>query len=37
MNAYRKIKFYTPGQLAACVVGLILEAVFFFVSIILFI
>lgn len=37
MNAYRKIKFYTPGQLAACIVGLILEAVFFLVCIILFV
>ena len=37
MNAYHKIKFYTPGQMVGCVLALILEAVFFLVSIILFV
>lgn len=37
MNAYCKIKFYTTGQLAACYLGILLEAVFFFLVIILFI
>lgn len=37
MNAYRKIKFHTPGQLAACYLGLVSLALYFVAIIILFV
>lgn len=37
MNAYRKIQFTTPGQLAAQILTLVLMAITFLIIIILFI